>query len=100
MRLRYLADAKAEVCEAMAYYRERRKIVARNLRNGIAYNHALIRESPNALHPLADGVRAARIRGFPYSLVYCIRADEIVIVACCPHARRPAYWQDRLRDIG
>lgn len=99
MKLRYLADAKAEVREAMAYYRERGNIVVRNLRNGIAYNHALICEYPEALHPLGEGVRAARIRGFPYSLLYCVRADEIVIVAFCHHSRRPGYWKDRLSDF-
>jgi len=99
MRLRYLADAKAEVREAMAYYRDRSKIVARNLRGGIADNQRIIREFPEAWHPLPDGVRAARIRGFPYSLVYCIRTDEVVIVAFAHHSRRPGYWMDRLREI-
>lgn len=99
MRLRYLADARTEVREAMAYYSERSKIVARNLRNGIEYNHELIRKHPEALHPLAEGVRAARIRGFPYSLVYCIRANEVVIVALCHHGRRPGYWENRLSAL-
>lgn len=99
MKLHYLADAKAEVREALAYYRERSAVAARNLRNGIEINHKIIREFPEAWHPLPEGVRAARIRGFPYSLLYCIRADAAVIVAFAHHSRRPGYWQDRLRDI-
>lgn len=99
MKLRYLADARAEVREAMAYYRERSLVAARNLREGIADNQRLIREFPEAWHSLPEGVRAARIRGFPYSLVYCIRSDEIVIVAFAHHSRRPGYWKDRLRSV-
>ena len=99
MKLRYLEVARQELREALAYYRERSAVVPRNLRNGVNNNQKIIVEFPDAWHPLPGGVRAARIRGFPYSLIYCVADDEIIVVAFAHHSRRPTYWVDRLRDI-
>jgi plasmid stabilization system protein ParE len=40
--------------------------------------------------------RRAVLRRFPYSVIYAVREDEIVVIACFHGRRDPKRWQDRL----
>jgi hypothetical protein len=33
---------------------------------------------------------------FPFSVIYSVEADMILVVAIAHHGRRPAYWQSRV----
>jgi plasmid stabilization system protein ParE len=51
-------------------------------------------------HPLAYPIvfgrlRRAVLRRFPYSVIYDLSGDEILIVACIHGRRDPKRWQDR-----
>jgi hypothetical protein len=37
------------------------------------------------------------LRDVPYSLVFAVEADEIVIFAVAHHSRDPDYWIHRMR---
>ncbi|MFH1467396.1 MAG: type II toxin-antitoxin system RelE/ParE family toxin [Pseudomonadota bacterium] len=52
--------------------------------------------SPWLFPGVPPGVRRAQVRGFPYRVVYVIRA-RVVVVAIAHERRRPDYWEDRLR---
>ena len=55
-----------------------------------------IRRDP-LLHPLVHGeARRVVLRRFPYSVIYAVHEDEIVIIACFHGRRDPKRWQDRL----
>jgi plasmid stabilization system protein ParE len=41
------------------------------------------------------GIRRSLIRRFPYSLLYRVDADEIVVLAVMHQKRHPAYWLSR-----
>jgi toxin ParE1/3/4 len=41
-------------------------------------------------------VRRALFKRFPYSVIYEVRADTLVILADVHGKRRPGYWRDRL----
>jgi hypothetical protein len=41
-------------------------------------------------------VRRKGVSGFPYGVVYVVRAEEIVILAYAHDRRRPGYWEHRL----
>ncbi len=52
-------------------------------------------------HPEAGGrrdgdVRRMLISGFPYDLVYRVRADALEVLALAHHRRRPNYWRSRV----
>ena len=34
---------------------------------------------------------------FPFSIIYALEENEIVVVAVAHHGRRPGYWQSRIR---
>jgi toxin ParE1/3/4 len=41
------------------------------------------------------GLRKARFRRFPYSLIYRVLANKVEIVACFHAKRHPRHWQRR-----
>lgn len=45
--------------------------------------------------PSAAGTRKLRFRGFPYSLVYRLALDHLLIIAVAHQRRQPEYWGDR-----
>ena len=52
-------------------------------------------DSPDAAPLLRGRVRKRIMAGFPYSLVYSVRPDEIRVLAVAHHKRRPFYWRGR-----
>jgi plasmid stabilization system protein ParE len=35
------------------------------------------------------------VRGFPYNVIYQVRADEVRVIALAHQQRRPGYWRGR-----
>lgn len=57
---------------------------------------ARIEQSPKSLAHLIGPYRWARVRGFPYLLVFREQSPERILVVAVAHAhRRPGYWRRR-----
>ncbi|MCK9215487.1 MAG: type II toxin-antitoxin system RelE/ParE family toxin [Rhodoferax sp.] len=52
-------------------------------------------EFPEMGAPFKHGTRRVFPKKFPFSVVYRIQADEIVVLAVAPDARKPGYWRER-----
>jgi toxin ParE1/3/4 len=59
-----------------------------------------VRPEAWALWPGRDDVRRRVLRRFPYSVVFLVREEVVVVVAIAHHKRRPGYWLRRLRTPG
>lgn len=61
----------------------------------LAVNAAVerVRRSPSMYPKVDDSFRQALLRKFPYSLVFHAENDEIVVVSCFHHRRRPGRWR-------
>jgi len=46
--------------------------------------------------PSRREIRQVQLQRFPYSLIYWLRGDAIVVVAVAHARRRAGYWLDRL----
>ena len=46
--------------------------------------------------PHLEGTRRVVLRRFPFSVVYLLEAESILIVAVAHHGRRPGYWRNRV----
>jgi plasmid stabilization system protein ParE len=57
---------------------------------------AEIAEHPARWPAYLHGTRRRLLRGFPYSLVYLVRDERVVVIACQHGRRRPGYWRDRI----
>jgi len=53
-------------------------------------------ETPERWRVLEEDVRRCLVRVFPYSVLYTIEADFILIVAVMHGKRQPGYWRYRL----
>jgi plasmid stabilization system protein ParE len=57
-----------------------------------------IAESPLRYPLLLDpDIRSAKVRRFPYRVVYVVVGDDVDVIAVAHAKRRPAYWRRRLR---
>jgi len=55
-----------------------------------------ILETPERWRVLEADVRRCLVNVFPYSVIYTIERDFILIVAVAHHKREPGYWKHRL----
>ena len=55
----------------------------------------LIAESPAAGLEVRPAIRRRILRRFPYSILYTLENDEVVILAVAHQSRRPGYWNRR-----
>ncbi len=99
MKLRYLPDAQRELNGAVAYYHERNPVVARHFADSVRNVERQMVNFPLASPAVGRGQHSLRVPYFPYSLVYCPKESEILVVAVAHHSRRPGYWKKRLQDI-
>lgn len=96
-RVRFLRAAQNEYLAALAWYASRSLDAADDFTEQIAAGIHSIRKTPDAW-PLWRGhseVRARVLRHFPYSILYIVRGEHVVIVAVAHQRRRPDYWLSR-----
>ena len=89
-------DAAVEFEEAVRFYQD----CGRGLGSRFALEvRAAIRrivEAPEQWRVFEADVRRCRVRVFPYSVLYTIEPEFILVLAVMHGKRRPGYWRDRL----
>ena len=88
--------ARAELDEAVGHYAAQRSGLGVELRAEVESAAVRIQQTPERWAPFTKFTRRFRVRRFPYSVVYVIRPELIVIVAVAHEKRKPGYWQARL----
>ena len=98
IRYRYHPEAIAEYRAAATWYRQRSQDAARRLRDAVNAGLRSIRERPLAWPVWRGGPARRRVlQDVPYSLVFGLDTDEVVIFAVAHHRRDPDYWIHRRR---
>lgn len=95
MRYVFHPEALAEYSEAVQYYAEQRSEVAQMFINAIEDAVYRIREAPTRWAIVDEDVRRCLTRKFPYSILYTIEQDYILILAVTHCSREPGYWKSR-----
>jgi toxin ParE1/3/4 len=95
---RFHPEARLEVRAAAAWYRERSREAARGFVAVIDEGIQAVREHPGAWPTWRgrEDVRRRSVRRFPYSIIYAVEGDAVVILAIAHHRRRPGYWLPRV----
>jgi toxin ParE1/3/4 len=90
--------ASLELTEAVRWYEKRRQGWGARLFDAVTQAFNLIES-----HPELGTTRRGRfpsrqlmVRGFPYRVVYRVRASDLYVVAVAHTSRRPGYWEDRV----
>lgn len=87
-------EAQEEFDAAVDWYQERAGLGGELI---ASVEEALDRivENPRLYEVVHDPVRRAVVHRFPYSLIYQIEAERILVVAVFHDRRDPAAWQSR-----
>jgi toxin ParE1/3/4 len=96
MRVKFHPAARADLKEGKAFYRSRSPLAAVAFANEIETALSRIAESPQR-YPLAEHETREFVMPwrFPYTIVYRVVHDLIVVVAIAHQSREPGYWRDR-----
>jgi toxin ParE1/3/4 len=98
--LKLHAEARAELRESVAFYRERvGERWAVRFKQRVAEGLQAIAANPERYAPMRElpEVRRLRLKQFPFSLLYINRPNYIWIVAVAHGSRKPGYWKQRLQ---
>jgi len=96
LALEYLEQALEEGEAAARWYAERSTTAAAAFSDEIDAAESAIVRLPEAWPPFDHGTRRYLLRRFPFSVVYRVESDRIVIVAIAHGRRRPGYWRSHL----
>ena len=55
--------------------------------------------NPYLCHNRGGGIFSVRIKGFPFSVFYCIENGYIFILSVCHERRNPRIWKSRKTTI-
>jgi toxin ParE1/3/4 len=95
IKYRYLAPARGELRNAAHYYREVSRRVAAAFMMSVQDAIDQIVEFPESAPIIRGQVRGKIISRFPYTLMYRVEEDVVLVLAVAHHKQRPEYWIDR-----
>ena len=99
MRHEFHPEAALEFEEAVGFYKERRRNLGKRLAREIRTTIRKIVATPDRWRVLEEDVRRCLVRVFPYSVLYAIEDDYVLIIAGAHAKRQPGYWQHRLSNL-
>ena len=96
--MKYLWDEGAleDLEEAARYYFQQDPNIELRFAECIDKAIHQVTSRPDSWPPVEDNVRRFVVEIFPYSLIYSIAADHILILAFAHQSRHPAFWKDRI----
>ncbi|MBL8182327.1 MAG: type II toxin-antitoxin system RelE/ParE family toxin [Blastocatellia bacterium] len=97
MNYQFHPEAEAEFADAVSYYDAAEDGLGDDLEQEVAAVVARILRNPNSWPKYSNRTRRCLCNRFPYSIIYRVKDDEIVIYAVMHQKRKPGYWKDRLK---
>jgi plasmid stabilization system protein ParE len=96
MKIRFLSLANQEVNDAVRWYEEQAEGLSRDFLDELDRVVRLVRSYPLMATQIEPEIRRFLFTRFPYSLIYGIDEETIVIIAVAHQHREPRYWADRI----
>lgn len=97
MKIEFLRAAQAELEETIDYYEKQRVGLGGEFSDEVEQALDRIKHYPEAWSPLSPRVRRCLVSRFPYSLIYEVRSEHLIIVALQHHHQKPESWRSRIR---
>ena len=94
--MRYLEQAEEELLSAITYFEDRSKGLGRRFYGEVRRAERMLERFPESGREILPGIRRHLLRKFPYSLIYSIEEDGLLVLAVAHHRRLPTYWIDRV----
>lgn len=96
MKISFLGAAQSEFDDAIDYYDEQRSGLGFEFAEEVEQALERINHYPEAWSPLSPRVRRCLVNRFPYSVIYEVRSEIIIIVAIQHHHQKPESWRSRV----
>jgi plasmid stabilization system protein ParE len=97
IKIRFLTIAEMEVDEAVSWYQEQSEDESLAFLNEIDHAIRIVRAYPLIATEIEPDIHSFCLHRFPYSLIYGVDNDELVVIAIAHHRRAPHYWADRVQ---
>jgi hypothetical protein len=97
MRVIFIEPAAIELDDAVEYYNEQLSGLGERFFDEVLHTIDVIKSFPEGWSESSENTRKAVLISFPYTLVYAIDNDTVVIIAIAHHHRKPEYWIDRAK---
>jgi plasmid stabilization system protein ParE len=96
LKIRLRPEVEAEIADAADWYEARSTGLGTEFLRAVDAAIASIQRYPLGYQVVFKDSRRALLRRFPYSVIYSISDNEILIVTCIHGKRDPKSWQDRV----
>jgi toxin ParE1/3/4 len=93
--VRFLEEALDEFLEQVSFYEERERGLGERFRLAVQAATTLAATHPKLGSPWMLRTRRVFPKGFKFSVVYRVEAEEIVVFAVAHFRRKPSYWRHR-----
>ncbi len=98
MKTIFLPEAELELSEGIEFYNQQLSALGVSFLEEVRHAISFIK-SYHAIGMIVESqIRKVLVRRFPYSIIYRVDPDEIVIIAVMHLKRKPRYWTKRLKD--
>ncbi|MFT4099426.1 MAG: type II toxin-antitoxin system RelE/ParE family toxin [Burkholderiaceae bacterium] len=91
--VRLSETAEIDITEAFKWYQNRSRKAAESFRTEILSAIDRLASAPDSWKTDEDGNHHFVLKRFPFSVVFALTTDAIVIIAVSHHRRRPGYWR-------
>jgi plasmid stabilization system protein ParE len=88
-----LASAKADFDAAFDWYAARSESAAIRFAEEVANAIERAAQEPDRFGLLDPTHRQARVKRFPYRIIFTTDGERVTVVAIAHHSRRPDYWR-------
>lgn len=91
----FLPEAEKELAEAIDWYESRGKGIGAEFLRSFEASLSAISRNPLQFQAVEGEVRRALLRRFPYSIMYVVAGEDLLILACFHASRNPQRWRER-----
>ena len=94
MNLRFLDPAEEEILATAQVYEDQAVGLGERFLDEVEGCVDLLLDRPHIGKRVGD-FRRFPLRKFPFTLIYALEDDDLIVVAVSHHRRRPGYWMGR-----
>lgn len=95
---RFHEAARLEFLDNVAFYEDIQRGLGERFRLSVEGAVTLAASLPFAGSPYKYGTRRVFPKKFPFSIIYLVGINEIVVFAVAHFKRKPGYWEKRRLD--
>lgn len=92
----FLFPAEEEMTEASLFYEAASSGLGKDFLDDVQQAIDRVCEYPQSGEVVASDLRRVLLHRFPFSIIYSVETNLILVISIAHHARRPGYWQSRV----